>query len=179
MPGGLPYGLTVPDVRLTGGGLPYGSLFTFTPPVPECVPLPDDSYAGTAALLQAGTYGRCPPRGLRVADRKETSVLLAWTVVTDADIRQDDLTKSTDGDTFAKIGEAPGQVFAHLRTVTGYKLHKGLSSGFAPTGVTAGSGNCISDEGSLTPGVSQYLDTAVVAGTHYYYTLTTVYDDGF
>jgi hypothetical protein len=129
--------------------------------------------------VQAGTISRTAPLNLRITNRSEGQIDVAWDVVTDTLLRQDDLTESLAGDVFAAGNRTvPSHVIAHKRTVLGYRLHRG-DSGFFADGQTAGSGNCIADESTLTPGVTSYSDTTVSPGQTYAYVVAAILNDGF
>ena len=127
--------------------------------------------------VEAGTIGRRAPLNFTPFPKADPPrVRLRWNQVTDADLRDDIMRTSTETDKTADIGVAPDVVTGHNRQVLGYKLHKG-SPGFTPDGILEGQGNVLKDQTTLTPGVTEFLDTDVVGGTTVAYRIATVIEE--
>lgn len=58
----------------------------------------------------------------------------------------------------------------------GYRLYRGESAGFVPSGTTEGSGNCIADENRLGPDAETvtYLDSGLVGCRTYFYKVAAI-----
>lgn len=133
------------------------------------------------AELRAGK-AREDPANFHVQDvRGEPTphVTLEWDAVDDALVRSDYSTSAEAGvavgaNRSAEDGAEAERIAAHLRTVQGYKLHRGATAGFLPDGVLEGQGNCLKDEGALPPMTTSYEDASVSPGQTLYYRVAAV-----
>jgi hypothetical protein len=110
-----------------------------------------------------------------VDDEPVAKVELSWTQTADSDLRQDFLMSNSATRMSAEVGVNPAYISAHQRTIVGYRVHRDSNNpNFAPVGEAAGQGNCVADESSLTPPVTNLTDLAVITGAHYYYKIGQV-----
>lgn len=153
----------------------HSAVANFTPS--GCVPATEATFPGTHDLFPAGTLSRCPPQDFIVFNTNPDGVTIQWTVRMDSEVAGDNLVFSNNNSRLSGLVNPPEKVFASLRSVLGYKVHKG-SPGFFPVGTFAGDGNCIADEATLTAGVTQFTDSTVLVGSIVAYRVSVVFDDG-
>ena len=140
----------------------------------------DDVYpqANTLMVVEAGAIARTGPTNVVVLFATPAAVRIGWTSVTESGLLDDEhRTNDVNDRTPTSVG-APEDVTGHLRTVLGYKVHRG-DPGFIPSGINAGEDNCVADQGTLGPSAIQYTDLDPPTGQEVAYLVGAVYDDGF
>ena len=97
-------------------------------------------------------------------------VEVGWDSLTTTQLAAD-IIKTNDG---AFLTNSLNFLTAHNRLCVGYRIHRGTTEDFTPTGEQAGQGNCIVDENSLAQSAWHYIDLSVEKAHTYYYKMVAI-----
>lgn len=139
------------------------------------------SSADVPPLVPGGAVARDPSLNLVVVSVNPGSIVLGWRDVVLSDLSPDTLVVDTVSHLIAPAHQFPDNIIGGAnRTILGYRLHRSSpdplhpSGGFVPSGQAAGQGNCIADEGTLSAGVTLFVDTGLPSEVVFAYRLALV-----
>lgn len=113
-------------------------------------------------------------RTINIDQKPTPKVELGWDEVTNALLRSDWI-YSNDS---SKISNSSSWLSVHFRFTEGYRIYRGATDDFTPSGEAAGQGNCIVDENTLSASTVSWTDLDVSQGNNYYYKICAIINKG-